>query len=60
MTTELEQFHRWQKDAGNFHATEPVERWWRMSETAKQELYKKWAAEDAGIPCQNTTTKKPN
>ena len=54
MTTELEQFHRWQADAGNFHATEPVERWWKMPETAKQELYKKWAEEDARR-CQSST-----
>ena len=47
MTTELEQFIRWQKDAGNYHVTEAAYRWRRMLESAKQELYKKWAAEDA-------------
>ena len=44
--TELEAFYRWQKEAGNFHVTEPVDRWWRMPESAKQELYKKWEREE--------------
>ena len=40
--TEMELFYFWQKEAGNYHVTEIVERWAKMPQTTKQALLEKW------------------